>query len=246
MDRAASGPLESRIQTIHYRRVVDLCQPIHPGMPRWPGDPPVEIEMAAELARDGYFLRRFSLGEHSATHLNAPNSFFPGAADVGALTAPARVLPAVVFDFRARGAADPDAIFTLEDLLAWEARHGRVPPGSLALLCTGWSRRWDDPQAFFNPDPDGGLHFPGFSLEAARTLIEVRRVAGLGSDTHGVDPGLDSAFQVNRLVLADGGLVLECLAHLDELPPTGATLVIGTLPLVGGSGSPVSALAFVS
>ena len=38
-------------------------------------------------------------------------------------------------------------------------------------------------------------------------------------------------------------MILECLNNLERLPATGATLVIGRLPLVGGSGSPASVLA---
>ena len=66
-------------KSINYARVVDLSQVIHPGIPRWPGDPPVEFETVAQIDREGYYLRRFSLGEHSGTHLNAPNSFHPEA-----------------------------------------------------------------------------------------------------------------------------------------------------------------------
>jgi kynurenine formamidase len=35
------------------------------------------------------------------------------------------------------------------------------------------------------------------------------------------------------------------MANLDRLPPTGATLVLGPLRLQGGSGSPLSVMAFV-
>ena len=63
---------------IVYRRVVDLSHPIRPGIPTWPGDPAVEFETVAEAGRDGYFLRRFSMGEHSGTHLSSPATFYPG------------------------------------------------------------------------------------------------------------------------------------------------------------------------
>jgi kynurenine formamidase len=35
------------------------------------------------------------------------------------------------------------------------------------------------------------------------------------------------------------------MANLDQLPPTGATLVLGPLQLREGSGSPLSVVAFV-
>ena len=65
------------------------------------------------------------------------------------------------------------------------------------------------------------------------------------ADAAGVEPGQDVSFSANRLVLAQRGLILECLANLDQLPSTGATLVIGPLRLEGGSGAPASVLALV-
>ncbi len=60
-------------KTIVYSRVIHLSHVIDPKIPQWPCDPPVEFESAAQLEKDGYYLRRFSMGEHSATHVNAPN-----------------------------------------------------------------------------------------------------------------------------------------------------------------------------
>jgi kynurenine formamidase len=233
------------MRMIQYSRIIDLSHPIHPAIPNWPGDAPVEFSPVASLETDGYYLRRFAIGEHSATHINAPAGFFEDGFGVEAFPPEKLVLPAIVIDLRRRCAAGPDTVLPVEHVLRWEEQHGRVPAGSLAILFTGWGEKWGDPQAFLNPDTEGVLHFPGFGVETAGFLLDERQVAGLGTDTHGVDPGADSAYAVNRLVLGRGGLVLECLARLNELPPAGATLVIGRLPLVGGSGSPVSVLAFI-
>ena len=70
-------------------------------------------------------------------------------------------------------------------------------------------------------------------------------IAGLGIDTHGVDPGRDSSFAVSKLLLEQPRIVLANLAGLDQLPPTGTTLVIGILRLRGGSGSPASVIALI-
>jgi kynurenine formamidase len=161
-------------------------------------------------------------------------------------------------DIRDKTAADPDYALTGADVLTWEGRHGQVRAGSVVLLYTGWQEKWKDPAAYLNPDASGNLHFPGFGTDAARFLLAERGIAGLGIDTHGVDGGRDTTFGVNAQVLAQGRIlaqgtgcperprvVLENLANLDRLPPTGATLVIGVLRLRGGSGSPVSVMAFV-
>ena len=59
-----------------HSKVVSLSHPITARIPLWPRDPPVVFKDVACLEKDGYFLRRFSMGEHSATHMNAPNSFY--------------------------------------------------------------------------------------------------------------------------------------------------------------------------
>ena len=62
-----------------FSRVIDLSWPIRPGIPRWPGDPNVEFETVSDLETNGYFLRRFSMGEHSGTHLSVPAGFLANA-----------------------------------------------------------------------------------------------------------------------------------------------------------------------
>ncbi len=214
-------------------------------MPHWPGDPPMEFENWADIRRNGFFLRRFSMSEHGGTHLVAPSSFYQDGRTSREYPAEELVKPAVVMDLRHQCRDNPDYALTLEDLTAWESRHGNVPKNSIALLLTGWGERWDNPVGYLGADANGGLHFPGFGLAAASILINRRRVAGLGTDTAGLEPGVDGSFSVSRLVLAQPRIVLENLANLPYLPPTGAILVIGLLRLEGGSGSPAAVTALL-
>ena len=213
-------------------------------MPRWPGDPATEFAPWADIGRDGYYLRRFSMSEHGGTHLTAPASFYTDGRTVDEYGAEELVKAAVVIDARRQCRANPDYALTAEDVADWESRHGPVPAGSVALLLTGWAERWGNPAAYLGVDAEGGLHFPGFGPGAAGLLVNERGVAGLGTDTAGVEPGIDGSFAVSRLVLARPRIVLENLAKLHLLPPTGAVVVIGLLRLEGGSGSPAAVTAF--
>ncbi|QIZ70585.1 cyclase family protein [Oxynema aestuarii] len=228
------------MKQIVYSQVIHLSHPIHPEIPRWPGDPPVEFEAIAQLPEDGYYLRRFSMGEHSATHINAPNSFYTDGVGIDAYAAESLILPAVVLDWRDRAIAHPDSVVEIADILAWEALHGAIAPGSVVLLYTGWQQRWASGEQFIND-----RHFPGFAAETSQFLLERRQIGGVGTDTHGVDPGQDDRFATNRQILAKQGIVLENLANLDRLPPTGTTLAIGILRLQKGSGSPAAVFAFI-
>lgn len=232
-------------QIIRYRRVVHLSHVLAPGMPEWPGDPPLALETVASLAADGYALRRVCIGEHSGTHANAPGSFHADGATIDAFPAPMLVAPAVVIDVSAAAAGDADYRFDVADLAAWESAHGPVPAGSVVLVHSGWAARWSEPAQFLNLGADGRMHFPGVSLAAAERLLEGCGVAGLGIDTHGIDGGDATSFAVNARALDRPRLLLECLANLDQLPPTGATVVVGVLRLRGGTGSPAAVLGLV-
>jgi kynurenine formamidase len=236
----------NNLRTIAYRQIIDLTHPIHPNIPIWAGDPATEFETVSQIEKHGYFLRKFSMGEHSGTHINAPNSFDAAGASIDSYAPQSLVVPAIAIDIRDRTFANPDYSLTIDDVLTWERQHKLIEPGNLVLLYTGWQAKWDDERAFFNQDDRGICHFPGFGKAATQFLLEERSIAGIGTDTHGVDTGRDESFAVNKLVLGKQRIVLENLANLDLLPAADFTLAIGILRLLGGSGSPVSVLAFVA
>lgn len=225
--------------------VVSLSHPVSPEMPHWPGDPRTEFEVWYHPSKDGYLLRRFAMGEHSGTHLTAPASYFADGRTVDRYTPGELVRPAAVLDVRDQCRRDPDYALPLDEMLAWEALNGVIQAGDLVLLNTGWPERWHDPEAYLGVDPHGGLRFPGFGYEAASFLVNERYVAGLGTDTAGIEPGTDSNLSVSKLVLAEPRIALENLVNLDRLPATGAVVVIGALRLAGGSGSPAAVTAFI-
>ena len=142
-------------------------------------------------------------------------------------------------------ANNPDYQLTKQDVLDWEATNGQIAPGSFVILFTGWEDRWNDPKAFINQDAKGNLHFPGFAGDTTTWLLSDRQIAGVGIDTHGVDPGLDTSYATNTQIAQAHKIAIECMANLDQLPPTGSTLVLGPLQLQDGSGSPMSIMALI-
>ncbi|NES99448.1 MAG: cyclase family protein [Sphaerospermopsis sp. SIO1G2] len=231
-------------KNINYSRVIHLSHIIDTEIPQWPGDPSVKFTTVAQIQDDGYYLRSFALGEHSATHINAPNSFHSHGDSIDQYSPPSLVTSAVVINICNQTAENPDYLLNVTDILAWEVEFGSIPTNSTVLLYTGWQNKWLDKNAFFNLDENGNMHFPGFSADATQFLITHRKISGVGIDTHGVDSGQDTNFTTNSLVLAKPRIVLENLTNLDQLPPQGTTLVIGILRLRGGSGSPAAVMAF--
>ncbi|HEX8765567.1 MAG TPA: cyclase family protein [Candidatus Acidoferrum sp.] len=226
-------------------RVLDLSYAINDKLVPWPGDEKwFEAKVHASVEKNGYFTRSFWMLEHYGTHLDAPAHFPPGKATVEQIPVQQLFGPAVVLDVRAEGAKDADYQLPAARVAGWEKRHGQIRAGAIVLLRTGWASRWPDAHKYRNQDAQGRMHFPGFSVEAARLLIE-RKVSGLGCDTMSIDCGASADFAVHQLALGSGLYHLENLANLSALPETGAFLVVAPTKLEGGSGGPVRVFALL-
>ncbi len=231
--------------TLDRWNVVDLTQPLTDNIPIWPGDPRFELTPWATYEKDQYFINRISIGEHSGTHWGTPNTFIKGARSAEMFAAHELVAPAVVIDIRKIAAGDVDYRLTVDDVKAWEKKEEKsISYGSVVILFTGWQEKWNDPKAFLGIDDKDTLHWPGFGADTVKFLIEKRGVVGLGTDTHGADPGNDQDFGASFAMYDADGMILECLTGLDQLPPFGSTLIIGGWPINGGSGSPARVFAF--
>jgi kynurenine formamidase len=193
-----------------------------------------------------WYWNNFSSGEHTGTHLDAPIHWVTGreGADVSQVPARRLVAPAAVLDFTAEAAKDPDFLLDVDHIKAWEATHGPLPAGGWLLYRTGWDALAHDQEAFLNAG-----RTPGVSIACARWLAEEAPVQGIGVETVGTDAGgahaFDPPFPCHSFLLGHDKYGLTQLRNLTSLPPTGAVLVAGPLPIVRGSGSPCRVLALV-
>jgi kynurenine formamidase len=89
------------------------------------------------------------------------------------------------------------------------------------------------------------LEFPSYGADAARVLVDERRVAVLGVDTASTDYGKSTDFVLHRIAAAQNVSGLEYLTNLDRLPPTGALIIALPMKIEGGSGEPVRVVALV-
>jgi len=240
--RAESGGLLERAVRGE-ARVVDLTQPLAPGIPSYGGEgETMRVETLTDLASDGYASGAFRVPEHYGTHVDAPGHFAAGGRTVDEI-APRRLLaPAVVIDVRARVRQDPDHRLTPAEIEAWE-RSASIPDGAAVLLLTGWGERFAGPADYRNVGDDGLMHFPGYSEAAVAYLLERRNVVALGIDTLSIDHGPSHDFAAHRRSHAAGLYHVENLANLASLPARGAFVIVAPLPVVGGSGSPARVLA---
>ncbi len=238
--------------------VVDLTAPLSPQTPVLRLPPPfantvhLALEQVSNFDEAGPMWRWHNIytGEHTGTHVDAPAHWATGrdGATVDQITLTRLIGPAVVVDVTEQVAADSDFLLEPEHLVAWEEQYGRVPDGSWLLLRTGWGARSHDEAAFLNAD-ESGPHTPGPSVAAAEWLAYERSITGFGVETVGIDAGsaggMVPAFPAHHFLLGADTYGLTQLQNLDRLPVTGAMLIVTPLPIVGGTGSPARAVAFV-
>jgi kynurenine formamidase len=227
-------------------RVVDLTQPLHSNIPYWPGDGygPFRYQQINTLERDGKAAGLFEMPEHMGTHVDAPNHFVASPVSIDRIPPEHLLRSAIVLDIAARAKTNASALLEEADVDAWEGKHGRIPPGCVALVRSGWAMRWANPPAFRNNDNNGVMRFPAVSPAAAQRLVLERGVVGIGLDTLSADNGEAPNSPTHRLVHAAGAYILENLANLERVPEFGAFVLIAPLPIVGGTGSPARVLAF--
>lgn len=192
----------------------------------------------------------FTVGEHTGTHFDAPVHWVSGKDlpdnTIDKVPPQKLVAPAVVLDFSAECAANPDFLLTAEHIKAWEAEHGAIPAGAWVLLRTDWSKL--DVDAYTNRKEDGA-HTPGPDASAIQYILD-RDALGFGVETIGTDAGqahlLEPMYPAHTLLHGAGKYGLQCLENLDRLPATGAIVIASPLKILGGSGSPLRVLALVS
>src|SRR4051812_46637083 len=197
-------------------------------------------------AGPGWYWNNITTGEHTGTHFDAPIHWITGkdGADVSQVPPSRLIAPAAVLDFTSETATNPDFLLEIKHVKAWQDQHGPLPKGGWLLYRTGWDARSSDEAKFLNAG-----NTPGISAECAQWLAETAPVQGIGVETVGTDAGaahsFNPAFPCHSYLLGHDKYGLTQLQNLARLPPVGAVVFVGPLPIVGGSGSPCRAIALV-
>lgn len=188
----------------------------------------------------GMRMNRLSLIEHTGTHIDAPSHFAADQPSLGEIALRDLIVPLAVVDISAKVVADPDAELMPDDLLAWERQHGTLPAGCCVALHSGV-----DPLEQAARIREGARRSAvGFSVDAARMLVESRDVKGIAVDSMTVDAGRNvPEYPVHRLWLRNGRWAIEGITNLESVPPAGGLLVAAAPPVVTGTGFPLRAIA---
>jgi len=241
-------------------RIVDLTLPLSAETPliplpvQWKNAPPFSLTELSRYDERGpaWYWNSFETGEHTGTHFDAPVHWISGKDlpnnTVDRIPAAQFVGPACVVDVTKDVERDPNFLVTPELLLNWEKKKGRIPKAAWVLLRTGWSKR-NGAGEYINMKEDGP-HTPGWAADASEFLARDRDVLGVGVETVGTDAGqaarMQPPFPNHFIMHGSGKFGLAGLCNLDQLPETGAVVIAAPLKIVGGSGSPLRAIAITA
>ena len=162
-------------------KYIDLTHAFSPSIPVWPGFGhaqfrpavagaaiPGEVEKGLEFtyAKDGFVASAYDLPtDQYGTQLDPPAHWDDCGATISDLPPTYAVRPLVVIDIHDKAATDAGYHATVDDIKAWEAKHGHIPEGSVVTIRSDWSKKWDDPTRF-TAKP--------FRVEPAVTLVTSR------------------------------------------------------------------------
>ncbi len=211
------------------RRIVDLSVPLSESTQVYPGDPVPRIRAAATIGADGVNLLAVEMGSQTGTHVDAPYHFREDGPRIDELDLSLFVGDGVVID--ATGLA-PRSRITWETVPA-----ARLRPGVIALLHTGWSRRYGGDAYFDHPFLDADACRRMLALGVRTFLLDAPNIDETPDAEH---PG--EGFPVHRLIAEAGGVIGENLRNFEmiDFDP-----FISCLPLrlTGGDGAPARAVA---
>ncbi|MET7902320.1 cyclase family protein [Streptomyces sp. NPDC005355] len=212
-------------------RLVDLSVEIATGMPVYPGDPRVAVAPALSAAADGVNVLHLDMGSQSGTHVDAPFHIDDALPTLDQLPLERFWGEAVVVDARGARPRAP---------LGPSLFEGRLRPGAIVLVATGWSLHWGT---------DDYLTHPYLTREAAELLVAAG-VRTVGIDALSVDPTPADDFPAHRVLCGAHAVIAENLTGLAPLlaaQAAGEPIEVSLLPLrlPAADGAPVRAVARV-
>jgi len=241
-------------QVIKTKQFVDLTHSFEPGIPHWKGFPDEKRETlfwydaGVGTLGTGFYAQYFCHVGQWGTHVDPPAHFIKGLRTVDQIDVKEMIMPLVVIDVHDKVAMNPDYTITMDDVKAWEAKHGTIPDGAFVAMRTDWSKRWPDKAAMQNKDAKGIAHYPGWSMEVLKYLYGERKITASGHEPTDTDPGIATSkgdYSLEAYILKQNHYQIELLTNLDKVPEAGALVVVAFPKPKGGSGFPARVFAIL-
>jgi kynurenine formamidase len=215
--------------------IIDISYPIHEGMTTFPvhWHPVVEITQLARYGIENRETRKFTMGTHCGTHIDAPRHFIPGGDTIERIPLEKLVGPARVLNFTPITKSKQE--FGVQDFIE---RLGENKPNKL-ILRFDWSLHW------------GTMNFytdqPYITEEAAHWLVNQGIVLiamdtpQLDSPDHGRTGVKDSP--IHKIMLAKGVVFVEYCTNLAQISREEVEIIALPLNILGADGAPARVIA---
>jgi kynurenine formamidase len=223
-------------------RYIDLTHVITPGIPVWKGFGPGHFAAAVDpktgspytYAKDGFEATAYRLAtDQFGTQLDPPAHWAPEYPGIDELPATYAVRPLVVISIVPQVAREPKYALQVADIRTFEQQHGRIPPGSVVMVRSDWSKKWtEDPgkAKALAADPV----FPGVGLDALKFLHLQRHILFHGHEP--LDTDSTPTLEGEHWLMHHGYTQAEGVTNLGGVPATGCLVSIGYPKLKGGLG----------
>jgi kynurenine formamidase len=243
---AQADDLMSAYTTLASKHFIDLTHSFGVTTPHWKGFGEMQRRTLYTIKKDGFHVEEFCHVGQWGTHVDPPAHFHDGLKTVDQIDLKDMLMPLVVLDVHEKVARNSDYVLSLEDVRAWEARHGRIPAHAFVAMRTDWSKRWPNDASMQNKDAKGVAHYPGWSMAVLKLLYEDRHIAASGHETTDTDPGVATTkddYSLESYVLGTNHYQIEMLANLDQVPEYGGLVMVSFPKPESGSGFPARVIA---
>lgn len=199
----------------------DVSVLVHNGIPTWPGDPKLSIQLASSIAwGDVANVTRIEMGAHTGTHMDAPFHFVANGNGVDRLPLDILIGPCRVFDLSKETGHITRAVLEKCDFAGV----------TRALFKTRNSRHWANDHHEFDKQ------FAAMKADAAKFLV-ARGAKLVGVDYLSVEAFGSQEFPVHDTLLGAGVVIIEAL-NLSGVAAADYELIALPLKLKDADGAP--------
>ena len=202
-------------------KIWDISQTLRPGMPMWPGEPPILLHRNAQISADcPVNVGALDTPLHAGTHADSPFHYDPQGA----------------------ASADCDLDVYVGRCVVVDVRHAanRVELGDVDWAAIGGATRvlFRTYDSFPNDNWDSD-----FTAIAPAVIARLREsgVRLIGTDAASLDPEQSKTMDAHHEVQRGDMRILEGLV-LDDVPPCEYELIALPLKIAGADASPVRAI----
>jgi kynurenine formamidase len=210
-------------------KILDLTHPINPHMPVYPGTEQPIITTGCSIDEVGFLEKKITFFSHTGTHIDSPAHLIKGHSTLDMFPIDHFYGPGLLLNF-----TNFSGSIGVEKLEPYRDQIAKV---DFLLLYTGWSKYWGSEKYFSG--------YPVLSIEAAEWLSDFN-LKGFGIDTLSADTAETEDYPVHKFLLQKNIIIIENLAHIEELDGSQFDFSCFPLSFEDADGSPVRAVAYIA